>query len=102
MLRSYPSARIPAHFEAENNLGSTLAMSGRLPEALTHFQRAVQLKPDYPDAYFNLAMAQAALERPTEARANAQKALEMARSQGNMALADGIQSWLATYRARQP
>lgn len=42
---------------AHNNLGSHLTTLGRPDAALTHYMAAVQLKPDYPEAHNNLAIA---------------------------------------------
>ncbi len=42
---------------AENNLGAALSAQGRLPEAITHLQRAVRLKPDHALAQGNLGVA---------------------------------------------
>jgi Flp pilus assembly protein TadD/SAM-dependent methyltransferase len=40
-----------------NSLGLTLAKSGRDEEAIPHYQRAIALRPDFIDAYLNLAMS---------------------------------------------
>ncbi len=37
-----------------NNLGNALARKGYLDEAVIHYQAALRLKPDYPDAMMNL------------------------------------------------
>jgi tetratricopeptide (TPR) repeat protein len=41
--------------EAHNNRGTVLMSLGRMPEAERMFQRALELKPDFPDPWFNLA-----------------------------------------------
>jgi tetratricopeptide (TPR) repeat protein len=46
---------------ARNNLGLALTESGRPGDALPHLQRAVELRADDADAWFNLGNAQAAL-----------------------------------------
>ena len=51
----------PTDHILRNNYGVLLATMGRLPEAGEQFQRAVMLKPDYPDAVNNLQKLQAAL-----------------------------------------
>jgi tetratricopeptide (TPR) repeat protein len=45
----------PACWMAENNLGNWLLQQGRADEAMTHYLRALELKPDYPEAHYNLA-----------------------------------------------
>jgi hypothetical protein len=48
-----------------------------------------------------LALAHAKTGRSADAVASAQKALELARSQGQTALAKKIEDWLKSYRAGQ-
>ncbi len=38
-----------------NNLGTTLASAGRVPEAIQEYRKALRLRPDYPEALRNLA-----------------------------------------------
>src|SRR5512138_3553214 len=47
--------RSPDKARPHNNLGDALRKAGRLEEAQVHFERALALKPDYPDALNNLA-----------------------------------------------
>ena len=42
---------------AHNNLGNTLVQQGKVNEAITHFQNALQINPDYADARNNLSNA---------------------------------------------
>ena len=49
----------PTHAKAHNNLGILLASSGRLTEAVEHFQTALTLRPDLREAADNLARARA-------------------------------------------
>ena len=53
----------PDWAEAHNNLGIALASQGRLAAALTHFERAVDLKPTLADARVNRDQARAALKK---------------------------------------
>lgn len=56
---------VPDEAVPHNSLGSALAMRGKVSGALREFQRALKLKPDYPEAEKNLALAQrqAALQK---------------------------------------
>ena len=42
--------------EVYNNLGMAFQEQQRLNEAVASYQQAIQLKPDYADAYNNLGM----------------------------------------------
>lgn len=56
-----------ANFIMQDNLGSELAGEGRLQEAVVHYAEAVRLRPDYPDAWMNLAITLLKLGRRDEA-----------------------------------
>jgi tetratricopeptide (TPR) repeat protein len=43
--------------EAHNNLGLVLAGRGQIDEAITHFQKALEIKPDLVEAHNNLGWA---------------------------------------------
>jgi len=62
---------------AHNNLGNALQRQGRLEEAVTHYNEAVRLKPDYAEAYNNLGDALHGLGRLEEAVASYKKALRL-------------------------
>jgi protein O-mannosyl-transferase len=89
----------PGLAQAHNNLGGTLVRAGRPGDAIEHFRQALRLKPQFADAYYNLALAYAAMHQTSEAVAAAGKALELARSQGQTALAKQIEDWLNSYSA---
>jgi tetratricopeptide (TPR) repeat protein len=76
-----------------------LVQLGSLREAVEHYQRAIQLKNDFTEVYFNLATTYARMHESSEAIAMAEKALELARSQGQTELAEKIEKWLNSYRA---
>jgi tetratricopeptide (TPR) repeat protein len=61
-----------------NSLGAVYCEMGRCSEGIPHFQRAIELAPDDPETYTNLANAFAALGRFAEARAQVEKALAIA------------------------
>ncbi len=91
-------------FEADNSLihndfGNALVKAGLRQEAIEQYQQALRIEPTYIDAYHNLALLYAELRRPAEAMATAQKALEVAQSVGQTALAKDIENWMNTYRA---
>jgi protein O-mannosyl-transferase len=67
----------PNAFLADNNLGSRLAATGRLPEAIDYFQRAIALHPDYIEARYNLGQALAVQGRWDEAVAQLQRVVQL-------------------------
>ena len=62
---------------AQNNLGGVLARSGRFDEAMTHYQKAVDIKPDYAEVYNNFGAILGKDGRFDEAIADFNKALEL-------------------------
>ena len=68
-------AKNPANPRAHNNLGEALAqIPGRLPDAVAQFEAALQLRPDYEAAHFNLGVTLLKLGRFEEAVAHLKKA----------------------------
>ena len=47
----------PQSYLAHNNLGGLLVRSGRVSEAIPHFERALEIQPDYAVACHNLGCA---------------------------------------------
>ncbi|MGD0383541.1 MAG: tetratricopeptide repeat protein [Thermoguttaceae bacterium] len=92
----------PNDAETHKNLGNALMQTGRPHEAIEHFKQAVQIKPDYIGAYNLLAVAYASVNQSSQAVAAAQKALDLARSQGQTALAGQIEDWLNSYHGQTP
>jgi tetratricopeptide (TPR) repeat protein len=80
----------PTMHEAHNNLGLVLANQGRFAEAIPHYRTSIALRPDWATAHFNLAIALTRTGAPDEARAEAARALALARAQGDGALAAQI------------
>ena len=70
-----PRTRNPG---AHNNLGLVFEAQGKLDEAITQFQCAVSLKPDYTEAYLNLGTALRGQGKLDAAVARYQRALETA------------------------
>lgn len=89
----------PSYADAHNNLGLALGKLGDPQAAIDHFQEALKYKPTYIEAWANMALAQAALNHPDLAVVLAQKAIDMARSKGQIKLAQEVEAWLTTYRA---
>ncbi len=56
-LWTYTLARNPQAWLAHNNLGYALYLKGRVPEAIAHYEQALQAKPDYAEAHNNLGLA---------------------------------------------
>lgn len=49
------AAKSPAKARPQNNYGDALKKAGRFEEAMARFERALEIKQDYPDALNNLA-----------------------------------------------
>ena len=65
------------NFMAHNMLGGALASQGRLDEAVAQFCRAVTIKPDYAELYYNLGTALASQRRTDEAIVQFRRALSI-------------------------
>ena len=46
----------PECYLIHNNLGNVVAQMGRSQEAIEHFQQALRLNPNYPEAHKNLGL----------------------------------------------
>jgi len=60
-------SRSPNKARPHNNFGDALKKAGRIEEAGIHFERALALQPDYPDALNNLATIYNSSGRKAEA-----------------------------------
>jgi tetratricopeptide (TPR) repeat protein len=58
----------PDYPEALNNLAFSLRLSGRYEEAMAHYNRAIQLKPDFMQAHEYRARAYLALDSVAQAK----------------------------------
>jgi protein O-mannosyl-transferase len=59
------------------NLGIVLAGRGQVDEAIAHYQKVLEIKPDYTEAHYNLGVVLAGRGQIDEAIAHYQKALEI-------------------------
>jgi tetratricopeptide (TPR) repeat protein len=100
-IKNYEKAlkKDPSDAEAHNNLAVSFIQDGRFSEAVEHLKRAMEIRPGYISAQNNLAEAYAGLHQSSDAIVAARKAIQLARSQGNSALAQQIEDWLKRYRA---
>ncbi|MCE9520499.1 MAG: tetratricopeptide repeat protein, partial [Verrucomicrobia bacterium] len=68
----------PANARAHNNLAFfTLMQKGQVEEAIAHYQKALELKPDYADAHKNLSVTYLQYGQVDEAIFHARKVLEI-------------------------
>jgi tetratricopeptide (TPR) repeat protein len=65
------------NFVAHNNLGVVLRRAGRHPEALAHFEEALQLWPPYPEAQTNIGEALLTAGRTDDALPHILEALRL-------------------------
>ena len=56
-LWNHTLACTTGNYMAHNNLGIVLVQKGRLDEAIPQYQSALQIKPDYAEAWNNLGSA---------------------------------------------
>ena len=67
----------PTTPKAHNNLGIALAGRGQVDAAIAHYQKALEIKPDYAEAHNNLGNALAGRGQVDAAIAHYRKALEI-------------------------
>ncbi len=70
-------ADAPQRARAEFALGLKKLSPGAYEEAMTHFNRAIQIWPDYAEAYLNRALAEHDQSQPAAALADLDKALDL-------------------------
>jgi tetratricopeptide (TPR) repeat protein len=70
-------AKNPDAWLAHNNLGNSLLQAGRIDEAVSHFQRAVEINPNSPEAHNNLGNRLRQMGRTSESLAQLEKAVEI-------------------------
>ncbi|HZZ28353.1 MAG TPA: tetratricopeptide repeat protein [Pirellulales bacterium] len=84
-------------FAARFNLAIALVEIGRTQEAIDNYQLLIAQKPSYAQSYYSLAVVYSQLGQTAEVSAAAQRALELARSQGNTILVQQIENWLMSH-----
>lgn len=70
-------AKNPSSWVAQLNLGTVLCNAGRVEESLPHLQRALELKPDYPETLNSLGDVLNQLGRSREARPLLERAVQI-------------------------
>ena len=69
--------RNPAAWMGHNNLGDVFSRTGRIPEAIVHYEIALRLKPNFPEAQYNLGNALVQIGRLPEAVPHYEEALRL-------------------------
>jgi len=64
--------------KAYYRLGNALFSKGYISRAITQYERAIGIKPDYTEAYFNLGMAFVKTKQESRARMAFQQAIKWA------------------------
>ncbi len=70
-------AKAPHNYRAHNNLGRALAHEDRSAEAIVHYQRALEINPDYTETNFNFGLLLVQLGRFGEAVPRLQQVLKI-------------------------
>jgi tetratricopeptide (TPR) repeat protein len=71
------AAKRPGNWRAFTEVGTALTAEGRFTEAISYYQHALQLKPDYAMAYANWGVALGMQGKLSEAIAELQRALQL-------------------------
>ena len=77
LLWTHTLACTSGNFIAHNNLGNVLLQKGQVDDAMIHFQKALQINPDYADAHINLGNTLLQKGRVDDAIAHCQTALQI-------------------------
>jgi lipopolysaccharide biosynthesis regulator YciM len=76
-LWTHALSRTSDNLTAELNLGEAVYKLGRVPEAIGHFERALQIDPNQASVYSSMGAALLEIGRPNESLATLQKAIEL-------------------------
>jgi Flp pilus assembly protein TadD len=91
--------------EVHNNLGSALIARGQVDEAISHYQKALQIQPDFADVHNNLGVALGTCGQLDEAAAHFSQALEIkpdyADARNNLGMAQSQHEKIVQSLARQ-
>jgi len=71
----------PRHFESHYNIGNLYFDVENYPLSVFHYQVALEIQPDYPPIYFNMALAQASMNNISEAIVTLEHYLKLEDSQ---------------------
>jgi tetratricopeptide (TPR) repeat protein len=77
LLFTHTLACTSDNYNAHNDLGYDLLQKGRVDEAMVHFQKALQIYPDFAAARYNLGLALFKKDKVDEAIVQYQKALQI-------------------------
>jgi tetratricopeptide (TPR) repeat protein len=77
LLFTHTLACTSDNYNAHNDLGNDLLQKGQVDEAMVHFQKALQLHPDFAAARYNLGLALFKKDRVDEAITQYQKVLQL-------------------------
>ena len=89
----------PNNAEAHFQLAQLFRQSAKHEQAIEHYQAVVRLKPNEVMAYAYMAQALANADRPNDAVAMAEKAIQVAAITGQSATGKQINDWLTKYKA---
>jgi protein O-mannosyl-transferase len=89
----------PNDAATRTKLALALKQVGYLTEAVEQLNESIRLQPNFADAWFQLATVYAETNRTDQALAAANKALDLAQSQGLTALVQQINIWLKKHTA---
>lgn len=70
-------AKNPDSAMVHHNMATTLAGNGEYQQAISHFQRTLELDPDDTDSHYNLGVAFSELEEWEQAVAHLTRTLEL-------------------------
>ena len=76
-ITARPWKSSPTTLDAHYNLALALAGRGQVDEAIAHYRKALEIKPDYAEAHYNLGNVLAGRGQVDEAIAQYRKALEI-------------------------
>jgi tetratricopeptide (TPR) repeat protein len=77
VLWTYVLGRDPGSWTAEDHLGEVDVQAKSFPSAIAHYEAAVRLKPDLPEAHSSLGYALLLAGRPTPAIAELREAIRL-------------------------